>query len=342
MPINRRHFLGAAATLGGAGAIVGIDGLAASAHAAQFNYKLAHSTPAKHPFSIRIAEAAKVIHQQTGGRLNIQVFPAGQLGGDTSLLSQVRSGAIEFFPAAGLILASVLPVTAIDGMGFAFPSYKQVWAAMDGELGVYVRKQIRAKTDLVPMTKMWDLGYRQITNSVRPIETATDLQGMKLRVPGAPALLSMFQALGASPVSMDFGEVYTALQTKVVDGQENPLSQIDSGKFYEVQKYLSLTNHVWDGFWIVANGAAWKRLPPDIQTTVNRVFDQKALLQRADLVTLNKTLVAKLQSKGMTVNKPPTKSFRAKLKEAGFYASERRQIGQEAWNVLEHYAGPLG
>ncbi len=101
--------------------------------------------------------------EKTSGRLNIQVFPNSQLGGDNDLLSQVRSGAVEFFPAAGLILASVLPVTAIDGMGFAFPNYDKVWEAMDGDLGAYVRTQIASNTNLVPMNKMWDLGYRQVT-----------------------------------------------------------------------------------------------------------------------------------------------------------------------------------
>lgn len=336
MHVSRRRFIG------GAAVAISSAGLSTKASAAQFNYKLGHSTPAEHPFNIQLVEASKDILEQTEGRLAIHIFPNSQLGGDNDLLSQVRSGAIEFFPAAGLILASVLPVTAIDGMGFAFPSYKQIWAAMDGDLGAYVRKQIVAKTDLTPMDRMWDLGYRQITNSVRPINTAADLVGLKLRVPGAPALVSLFKALDAAPVSMQFGEVYTALQTKVVDGQENPLSQIDSGKFYEVQKYLSLTNHVWDGFWIVANDAAWKRLPADVQAVAGKVFNEKALLQRADLQTLNQGLTDTLRSKGMQVNTPDTESFRVKLRKSGFYQTWHKEIGDEAWNLLEHYAGPLG
>ena len=105
------------------------------------------------------------------------------------------------------------------------------------------------------MERIWDLGFRQITNSVKPIKTAADLDGMKLRVPGAPALVSLFKGLGTHPVSMQFGEVYTSLQTKVVDGQENPMSIIDAGKFHEVQKFCSITNHVWDGHWITVNRA---------------------------------------------------------------------------------------
>ncbi len=336
MAVNRRRFIGVS------GAALGLAGLATRARAAEFNYKLGHSTPPDHPFSKRLVEASEEILKQTNGRLHIQVFPNSQLGGDNDLLSQVRSGAVEFFPAAGLILASVLPVTAINGMGFAFPSYAQVWPAMDGKLGAYVRGQIATKTNLVAMDKMWDLGYRQITNSVRPIKTAADLEGLKLRVPGAPPLVSMFQALKVAPVSMQFGEVYTALQTHVVDGQENPLSQIDIGKFYEVQKYLSLTNHVWDGFWILANGAAWKRLPTDVQEVANRVFGEKGVAERADLVELNKGLIATLTAKGLAVNTAQTDTFRERLVAAGFYTDWRKRIGDEAWSILESYAGKLG
>jgi tripartite ATP-independent transporter DctP family solute receptor len=312
------------------------------AHAAEFTYKLGHSTPAEHPFSVRLTEMAAEVLEKTGGRLEIQLFPASQLGGDNDLLSQVRSGAVEFFPAAGLILASVLPVTAIDGMGFAFPSYDKVWAAVDGDLGKFVANEIRTKTNLVPMDKVWDLGYRQITNNVRPIVTAADLEGLKLRVPGAPALVSLFQGLGVAPVSMQFGEIYTALQTGVVDGQENPFSQIDIGKFYEVQKYLAQSNHVWNGFWMVANGDAWAALPEDIQQVVNTAFNDKALLQRDDLAKLNQGLADQLAAKGMEVSTIDTESFRAKLRDAGFYQTWRDKIGGQAWEILEGYAGKLG
>jgi tripartite ATP-independent transporter DctP family solute receptor len=316
--------------------------LSSRAIGAEFNYKLGNSTPAEHPFNVRLMEASAEVLEKTSGRLNIQIFPASQLGGDNDLLSQVRSGAVEFFPAPGLILASVLPVTAINGMGFAFPDYPSVWKAMDGDLGKFVRGEITGKTNLVPLDNMWDLGFRQITNSVRPIQGAADLAGMKLRVPGAPALVSLFQALEVAPVSMQFGEVYTALQTHVVDGQENPMSQIDSGKFYEVQKYLSMTNHVWDGFWIAANGAAWNRLPEDVRQVVQEVFNAKALQQRTDIEALNGGLADALTAKGLTINVAETDSFRAKLREAGFYADWRSKIGDEAWEILEGYAGKLG
>ena len=336
MKIDRRTFVATT------GATLAMPFLGTRGLAAEFTYKLGHSTPVEHPFSVRLTEVAADVLEKTGGRLQIQIFPASQLGGDNDLLSQVRSGAVEFFPGAGLILASVLPVAAIDGMGFAFPDYDKVWAAVDGDLGAYVANQIRTQTNLVPMDRVWDLGFRQITNNVRPVVTADDLNGLKLRVPGAPALVSLFEGLGVAPVSMQFGEVYTALQTGVVDGQENPLATIDAGKFYEVQKYLALSNHVWNGFWMLANGDAWKRLPEDIQQIVNASFNEKALLQRKDLEDLNKNLADELRSKGMEISEIDVDSFRAKLREAGFYANWHEKLGNEAWEILERYSGKLG
>jgi len=311
------------------------------ARAADFEYKMGHSSPAGHPFHKRLLEVSDRISKQTAGRMTLTIFPASQLGGDNDLLSQARSGAVDFVQPAGLILASILPVAAVNGMGFAFKDYTQVWAAVDGDLGDYVRSQITAKTGLVPMEKRWDLGFRQITTSSRPIEKAADLAGLKLRVPGAPALVSLFTALGTSPVSMQFGEVYTSLQTRIVDGQENPLSVIDAGKFYEVQKYCATTNHVWDGYWICANPASWNRLPNDIKAIVAKAFNEVALLERDDLNKLDRSLQAELEKKGVTFTKPDLATFRDKLRSAGFYQEWREKIGSEAWTLLEKHVGKL-
>ena len=132
-----------------------------------------------------------------------------------------------------------------------------------------MRAQI-AKSGLVPMERIWDNGFRQITSSTKPIQTADDLKGFKIRVPVSPLWTSMFKALDASPASINFSEVYSALQSKVVDGQENPLAVIATAKLYEVQKYCSMTNHMWDGFWFLANGNAWARLPDDLRGIVAR------------------------------------------------------------------------
>ena len=152
------------------------------------------------------------------------------------MLSQVRSGGVEFFTLSPLILSTLVPNASISGIGFAFPNYDTVWKAMDGELGAYVRGQI-SKANLVVMDKIWDNGFRQITSSNKPIQTPDDLKGFKIRVPVSPLWTSMFSAFGSAPASINFAEVYTALQTKVVDGQENPLAIISTAKLFEVQKY---------------------------------------------------------------------------------------------------------
>jgi tripartite ATP-independent transporter DctP family solute receptor len=334
--LTRRTLIASAAAIGAAST------LPRYASAAEFEYKMGHSTPAAHPFHQHCLKVAERIGKETGGRMTLNVFPNSQLGGDNDLLSQVRSGAIEVCQPTGQILASILPLTAINGMGFAFSGYDKVWPAMDGELGGYVRKQVSARLSLVQMERIWDLGFRQITNSVRPIKSAADLSGMKLRVPGAPSLVSLFKALGSHPVSMQFGEVYTSLQTKVVDGQENPLSQIDAGKFYEVQKYCSISNHVWDGHWITFNKAAWERLPDDIRTIVARAFNEGATAQRAEVEKLNNGLQADLEKKGLVFNTADTQSFREMLDKAGFYKEWREKLGGEVWGLLERQVGKLG
>ena len=214
--------------------------------------------------NMRANEAVEKIKQETKGRVVIQIFPNNQLGSDTDMLSQVRSGGVEFFTLSPLILSTLVPNASISGIGFAFPNYDAVWKAMDGELGAYVRGQI-GKANLVVMDKIWDNGFRQMTSSKGPINTPDDLKGFKIRVPVSPLWTSMFTAFQSAPASINFAEVYTALQTKVVDGQENPLAIISTAKLFEVQKYLSMTNHMWDGFWFLANRRAWERLPEDLR-----------------------------------------------------------------------------
>jgi tripartite ATP-independent transporter DctP family solute receptor len=333
--MTRRGFIAASGAIATAAMLP-----ARPARAADFEYKMGHSSPAGHPFHKRLLEVSERIDKGTNGRMKLTIFPASQLGGDNDLLSQARSGAVDFVQPAGLILASILPVTAVNGMGFAFKDYDQVWKAMDGDLGDYVRGQIAAKAGLVPMERRWDLGFRQITTNT-PVEKASDIAGKKLRVPGAPALVSLFTALGASPVSMQFGEVYTSLQTRVVDGQENPLSVIDAGKFYEVQKYCAMTNHVWDGYWICANPGSWNRLPNDIKAVVAKSFNDVALLERDDLAKLDRSLQADLEKKGFTFTKPNIDSFRDKLRASGFYQEWRGKIGNDAWVLLEKHVGKL-
>ena len=337
--ITRRGFVARTA----AGAIVAAAApalLARPARAAEFSLKYANNVQVTHPMNVRAKEAADKIKEESKGRVEIEIFPNNQLGGDTDMLSQVRTGAIDLFTISGLILATLVPVASINGIGFAFKDYDTVWKAMDGELGAHVRGAID-KAGLHAFEKMWDNGYRQMTSSTKPINTAEDLKGFKIRVPVSPLWTSMFKAFGAAPISINFSEVYSALQTKLAEGQENPLAIIDTAKLYEVQKYCSFTNHMWDGFWFLANANSWSRLPPDLQEIVSRNLNAAAIRDREDIAKLNATLADGLKAMGMVLNTPDPASFRAALKSAGFYSEWKQKLGDEAWALLEKYTGTL-
>src|SRR6266852_5237331 len=336
--ITRRRFVAGSAAAATAIATVSI--LTRRADAAEFTYKYANNVVATHPMNLRMTEAVNKIKEESKGRLEIQIFPNNQLGGDTDMLSQVRSGAIDFFTLSGLILATLVPVASINGIGFAWKGYDQIWPAMDGELGAHVRATI-AKSGLVAFDKMWDNGYRQMTSSTKPITSPDDLKGFKIRVPPSPLWTSMFKAFGAAPASINFSEVYSALQTKVVEGQENPLSVIDIAKLYEVQKYCSITNHMWDGFWFLANTAAYKKLPNDLQEIVAKNLNAAALKDRDDIRKLNESLQGQLTQKGMAFNSTDAEVFRAALRKAGFYDEWKQKFGAEAWKLLESHVGAL-
>jgi len=335
MQISRRSMLVAA----GASALT-LPATQALAQKAEFSYKYANNLPVTHPMNLRAKEMADAIRTETNGRVDIQLFPNNQLGSDTDMLSQLRSGGIEFFTLSGLILSTLVPATSISGIGFAFPDYDAVWRAMDGDLGAYIRAQI-SKAGLVAMDKIWDNGFRQITSSSKPILSPADLKGFKIRVPVSPLWTSMFKAFDAAPASINFGEVYSALQTKVVEGQENPLAIIATAKLYEVQKYCSMTNHMWDGFWFLSNRKAWERLPKDLQTIVAKHVNAAGLKERADVAELNASLQKDLASKGMLFNQPKTQAFREHLQKAGFYGEWKAKYGDEAWGILEAASGKL-
>jgi tripartite ATP-independent transporter DctP family solute receptor len=336
MTLTRRTVLRSAA----AASALALPLRGAFAQKAEFTYKYANNLPVTHPMNLRAKEMSDAIRAETKGRVDIQVFPNNQLGSDTDVLSQLRSGGVEFFTLSGLILSTLVPAASISGIGFAFKDYDSVWKAMDGDLGAYIRGQI-TKAGLVPMEKIWDNGFRQVTSSTKPITGPADMKGFKIRVPVSPLWTSMFKALDAAPTSINFAETYSALQTKIVDGQENPLAIIATAKLYEVQKYCSLSNHMWDGFWFLANRRAWEKLPADLQAIVAKHINAAGLKERADVAALNANLQKDLAAKGMQFNQPDANAFREQLRKAGFYAEWKAKYGDEAWAILERSVGKL-
>ncbi len=333
--LTRKEFLTTAAAAGAVGWGAG-RGRAAQHYVIKFGIDL----PADHPTTQHVTAAGEKIKQATNGDVTLQVFPNNQLGDDTHMLANLRAGAMQMMGIGDNILATLVPNAAIDNVGFAFKDAKTAWDALDGDVGELVRPDID-KVGLHAMERVWDEGFREITTSTRPIQTPDDLRGFKIRVPPSPMNLSIFKDLGAAPVTMNVSELYTALQTKVVDGQENPLGVIETAKFYQVQKYCSLTNHMWVGYWMIMNGNFWKRLPPNYQKAVSDAFNTEGEAQRIANAQLDNSLEAKLKSQGLTFNTPDIAAFKEKLVKAGYYKEWKGKFGAQLWSALEKYTGQL-
>lgn len=338
MTLSRRAII-----KGAAGSVVSglaINILTRPASAAEFDYKFGGNQAVSHPLTVWGQAACDRIREETGGRLSIQYFPASQLGSDADMLNQLRSGALEFFHLSGAILSTYVPVASVNSVGFGLNNETLALAALDGDLGAYIRAQIE-RSGLVAMDRIWTSGLRHMTSNSKPIRTPADMNGFRIRVPAVPAWVGMFKGLGSTPISINMAELYSACQTGIVDGQENPLPTISASKLNEVQKYCSLTGHIWDGYWSLANGRAWKALPDDLRDLVARNLNAAALKQRAAMTALNTSVQTELAQSGMVFVSPDVDAFRTTLKATPFYTEARKRFGEEAWKKLEQYTGPL-
>ena len=307
----------------------------------EFRLKFGNIVSADHPLNIYMGKARDRIVQETDGRVTIELFPKNQLGSDADMLSQLRSGALEFFAQTGVLMSTLVPVASINGVGFAYPNYGKVWESLDGKLGKHIRDSF-SKAGLVCMEKSWNHGFRQTTSSTRPILTPDDFKGFKIRVPPSPLWTSMFKAFGASPVSIPWAETYSAMQTKIADGLEQPLIGLLVDKMYEVQKYCTETNHMWDGFWVLSSQRVWDSIPSKLRDIIERNINAEALSQRAEVEFMNANLRAQLQKLGLEFHNISNEAFRQKLVSAGFYTEWQKRYGDEAWTLLEETTGKLG
>ena len=332
--IDRRYFLLAAS------ATVAMPHIAKTAEP-EFRLKFGNIVSADHPLNVFMGKARDRIVQETDGRVTIDLFPKNQLGSDADMLSQLRSGALELFAQTGVLMSTLVPVASINGVGFAYPNYGKVWESLDGKLGKHIRDSV-SKADLVCMEKSWNHGFRQTTSSTRPILKPDDFNGFKIRVPPSPLWTSMFKAFGASPVSIPWAETYSAMQTKIADGLEQPLIGLLVDKMYEVQKYCSETNHMWDGFWVLSSQRVWDKVPASLREIIERNINDEALKQRAEVEFMNSNLRSQLQKLGLEFHSVNNEAFRQKLVSAGFYSEWQKRYGDEAWALLEETTGKLG
>jgi len=334
MSVSRQGFVA------GTAAAFATIGFIKPAQAAEFELKWGVDVPPDHPISVRSVEAFGHIKAATKGRVEIKAFPSSQLGSDPAMLSQLRTGALEMLALPGAFFNTVVPVASIENLAYAFPNSDTAFRAMDGDLGEVIRADIRSK-GMVVFDKIFENGFREITTSTKPIHNVGDLAGLKIRVSPGKIRIDTFQSLGASPTPISLNELYTSLQTHVVDAQENPLILIEQQKFYEVQKYVSLSNHIWSGYWSLMNEDAWKKLPADVQAVMTREMNAAALRARHDNTILSGSVADKLRRRGMKFNDVDIPSFKAKLSDAKYYQRWKAEFGDKAWTALEKYANKL-
>lgn len=304
----------------------------------RFRYRLGLNQPAASPTVKRLTEMAEAIGEETDGEFLVEVFPESRLGPDPKMFADLRSGALEFF-MAGATLGEVAPTSALPLLPFAFRNSKAVFAALDGALGDQIRGEL-AQHGIHAFRHCLQNGFHHLTTSARPIHTAVDLAGVKIRTPGGAIARDFFEAFGAEPGYVPFSQMYDALKAGNFDGQSDPLGVVLSLRLYEVQTYLGLTAHWWSGFTLLANDMTWRALPRAMQDVIERNTEKYALLQRDDVEQVNASGAEELARRGMQVNTADTDSFRARLGE--FYASWQQKAGPTAWRLLESYAGEIG
>lgn len=339
MTLTRRSLL----KYGVASAVVGLASpaiLTGKANAAEFNYRMVPMIPPGNPLADYATAAAAKIQEQSGGRMELQVFPGFVLGSPPQLQTQLRTNAIQFLMTSGSALSSAVPRASILQVPYAFKSYEDLWPVVDGSLLEILNPDFE-KLGFHRIGKVWDIGFRHVTTSKTAINNPEDLQGIKIRVPSIPLVINLFEKLGSAPTPLGGNELYSALQTHLVDGQENGLVSVESGKFYEVQQHCALTGHQWEGYMNFANPAAWAKLPEDLQELVVTNLNEAVDAERAKMVELESSVRTSLEGHGMVFTNPDREQFRAKLQSAGFYKSAQDIMGEELWTALEAEIGPL-
>ncbi len=278
--------------------------------AAQTEIKFGHVGAPGSLFDQSTDEFAKRVNAKLGDKAKVVIFGSSQLGSDTELLKKLKLGTVDL----------ALPSTVMTSVADEFGVFEMPYLVQNRAHAARINKEI-VKPSLGPLAEkegykilaVWENGFRHITNNKRPIVKPQDLQGIKLRVPGGVWRVKMFQAYGANPSPMEFKEVFVALQTGVMDGQENPLAQIYPARFQEVQKYLSLTGHVYSPAYVTA-GASWSRLPADVRKIVEDALNESEPLNLSLAERLDNDLLNKMKQSGIAVNEADKNAFIAASK----------------------------
>ncbi|MGZ9811690.1 TRAP transporter substrate-binding protein [Pseudoroseicyclus sp. H15] len=279
---------------------------AATPGLAQTDLRMAVETPPGDPLNVMLSTFRDEI--DAAGGFTADYYESGALGDEAALTELLRAGQVDVVPL-GSDVVELDSKFAVFDLPFLFEDKETARAALDGELGEVLSASLRETNDLQVLA-FGELGFRAISNSVRPINTPEDLAGLKLRTPGSQTRIMAFEALGAAPTPMALGEVYVALRQGVIDGQENPLSVVKEFSFDEVQSYVSLTNHVYTPITLAMSGSAWDALSAEEQEAVMAAAQAGAEATRVLSDESDASLVAEFEAAGMEVNTPDLAAFK--------------------------------
>lgn len=294
-------------------------------NAAEYNLKLGHGAAPSNPRHTVALEFAEYVNEQTDGRVKISVFPSETLGSDREMAEAVAMGALDMSINSQGPIASYNPQLNVVGLPFLFNKPEQAYAVLDGEVGEMISDKLTEKG--LRILSYWENGFRHITNNVRPINKPEDLEGLKIRTPEDKITLAIFKALGANPAPLAFGELYMALSQGLFDGQENPVTNIYYSRLYEVQKYISLTNHRYETCPLIISERTWQKLPEEIQSIIKDAAMKYAMVHRKENVKANNELLKELEKEGVKVNQADVLALREATKSV--YKEFEPVLGKE-------------
>jgi len=273
--IDVKNFVPAAVAMAG-GLLLGLS--TARAQVREQTFRWTTQNPVGHPITQGGQKFADIVAQKSGGKMQVKLFPGGVLGGDVQVLSAVQGGTIDMTSMNSGILQGQVKEFAIVDFPYLFNDAKEADAVMDGPMGKLLADKLPEK-GLINLA-YFDLGFRNITNSKRPLKTAEDIAGLKLRVIQSPIYIETFNTLGANAVPLPFPEVYTAMEQKTIDGQENPYTVIEANKFQEVQKYLTASRHIYNPQSFLVSKKTWDKLNKEEQDILVAAAKESATYQR--------------------------------------------------------------
>jgi TRAP-type transport system periplasmic protein len=310
--------------------------LATSAAFAQFsdrNIKITNGVNEDHPVGAGVKRMQEVLNAKTGGKLKLVAFWGGAAGGDLQATQALRAGTQEMVVSSSSPLVGIVKELGVFDLPFLFGNEKEVDAVLDGTAGAYFNKKLE-EAGLVNLA-YWENGFRNLTNSKKPVTKVEDFDGIKVRVMQNNIFLDTFKTLGTNAVPMAFGEVFTALETKTIDGQENPFVTINTSKFFEVQKFLSVTRHAYTPFLVMYSKKMWDTLSPQEQAVLREAAIEGQKVQRSTIRANDGKALAELKAKGMQVNEiSATEQKRMFEKVRPVYDKNAATIGADAITVV--------